>query len=295
MLQGRFRPSHPDDLQVLVHDGGPPLTRNEPEVVWVTVTGMDGDVFRGRVLNQPENLRSVRRGDEIRFVVPDADAPAALRKLADARLGLPGPAPRGWILPVLVTDKYLRERGEWVIHPCPGCGLSELLDAPSDLIRVIFPDASPDAPVRRFNATCPNCGGVQRVESRAEAGAAPAGVAEDRDDPVLETARRWVESMTAIGTLLAAITDDAAADAALPELEEAIARHEDVSRQVESYETSGEDSAGPTPESRRDYLAAHSDMAVSEAAARANAAFAQARAPNRATDIEAALKRIGLA
>jgi hypothetical protein len=43
MLKGRFRSDYPDDLQVIVHDGGPQISRNEPEIVWVTVTGMDGD------------------------------------------------------------------------------------------------------------------------------------------------------------------------------------------------------------------------------------------------------------
>src|SRR5437763_5461461 len=69
-LKARFLPDYPDDLQVVVHDGGPQITRNEPEVVWVTVTGMDGDLFWGRVRNQPHNLQTVRRGDEIKFVMP---------------------------------------------------------------------------------------------------------------------------------------------------------------------------------------------------------------------------------
>ena len=59
-LKGRFLQDYPDDLQVLIHDGGPRISRNPAEAVWVTVTGMAGEVFRGRVLNQPHNLRSVR-------------------------------------------------------------------------------------------------------------------------------------------------------------------------------------------------------------------------------------------
>jgi hypothetical protein len=51
-LKGRFLPEHPDDLQVIVHDGGPRVTDKRPEAVWVTITGCDGDVFTGRVLNQ---------------------------------------------------------------------------------------------------------------------------------------------------------------------------------------------------------------------------------------------------
>jgi hypothetical protein len=143
-LKGRFLPDHPDDLQVLVHDGGPRVTRNPAEAVWVTVIGIDGDVFRGRVLNQPHNLRNVRQGSEIKFVVAD-----------------------GAEHPVMVTDKYLRERAAWLIHPCSKCGLSELFDAPSDLIRIIFPNTPPDAQMSMFTSFCPLCGGVQGVESQA--------------------------------------------------------------------------------------------------------------------------------
>jgi hypothetical protein len=142
-LKGRFLPDYPDDLQVLVHDGGPRITRNPAEAVWVRVTGMDGDVFRGRLLNQPHNLQSVRQGSEITFVVAE-----------------------GAKLPVMVTDKYLTQRREWIIHPCRRCGFSELFDAPSDLIRVVFPHTPPDAQMSMFTALCPLCGGVQGVQSR---------------------------------------------------------------------------------------------------------------------------------
>src|SRR5437879_4349498 len=98
-LKGRFHPEHPDDLQVIVHDGGPRITDRRPEAVWVTVTGCDGDIFTGRVLNQPTELRTIQQHDEIRFI-----------------------APTGSEYPVLVTDKYLRERPAWTIHGCYKCG-----------------------------------------------------------------------------------------------------------------------------------------------------------------------------
>jgi hypothetical protein len=142
-LQRRFLPDHPDDLQVLVHDGGPRISRNPAEAVWVTVTGVSGEVFRGRVLNQPHHLQSVRQGSEIKFVVAD-----------------------GAEFPVMVTEKYLRERGTWVIHPCRKCGLSELFDAPSDLMRAAFPDLPAGAQMSMFTSFCPLCGGVQGVESK---------------------------------------------------------------------------------------------------------------------------------
>ena len=163
-LRDRFLPDFPDDLQVLVHDGGPRVTQHRAEAVWVSATGIDGDVFRGRVLNQPNNLDRVQQGDEIQFVAADG---------ADH--------------PVLVTDKYLGERAAWRIHPCRTCGFSELFDAPSDLIRVVFPNQPAGATMSMFTAFCPLCGGVQGVESRSNPAA---------DSPVpaparVDTQRPW--------------------------------------------------------------------------------------------------------
>jgi hypothetical protein len=163
-LKGRFLPEHPDDLQVFVHDGGPRLSRLPTEAVWVSVRGADGDVFRGRVLNQPHNLTSVRQGSQIKFVVAD-----------------------GARFPVMVTDKYLRERGAWNIHPCRKCGFSELFDAPSDLIRVVFPNTPADAQMSMFTAFCPLCGGVQGVEARDNT--APGGA--ETDSAPLRAKRPW--------------------------------------------------------------------------------------------------------
>jgi hypothetical protein len=74
--------------------------------------------------------------------------------------------PAGGEHPVLVTDKYLLERPRWVIHPCQTCGFSELFDAPSELIRVVFPDIPGGAEIDAFTSFCPLCGGVQTLESR---------------------------------------------------------------------------------------------------------------------------------
>lgn len=284
MLKGRFAPDHPDDLQVVVHDGGPQITRNEPEVVWVTVTGMEGDVFRGRVGNQPNNLQTVHRGDEIKFVVPEGDAPADLLELVAKRLGLHPAVLTGWLAPVRVTDKYLRERGAWIIHPCPQCGLSELFDAPSDLMRVVFPQPRPAAAISMFTASCPHCGGVQSVESRSAGG--------NLGGTYLGIAKLRAENMTAIGRLLAAIQDDASADVALPKLEKAIARHNDLSKKIESYKLSVEDHRKLAQEHYKEYLATTSDMTVSTAAAQSNAILAQSKALGKARDIEAAMKKI---
>jgi hypothetical protein len=142
-LKGRFLPDYPDDLQVLVHDGGPRISPNAPEAVWVSVTGMEGDVFQGRVLNQPHHLQSVKRWDTVKFLVAD-----------------------GAEFPIMVTDKYLLERGQWEIQPCGKCGLSELFDAPSDLSRVVFPNMPADALSTMFTAFCPLCRGMQLVKTR---------------------------------------------------------------------------------------------------------------------------------
>lgn len=143
-LSGQFHPDRPDDLQVIVHDGGPRFAHGPPEAVWITVNGMDGDVFLGRVLNQPRGLRTIRQGSEIKFVMPD-----------------------GSKQPVMVTDRYLLERSEWTIHPCNKCGMSELFDAPSDLMRKVFPNLPPHSQMSMFTAICPICGGVQGVESNS--------------------------------------------------------------------------------------------------------------------------------
>jgi hypothetical protein len=107
---------------------------------------MDGEVFQGRVLNQPHHLQSVRQWSEIKFV-----------------------AAVGAEFPVMVTDKYLKEREEWIVHPCNKCGFSELFDAPLDFVRVVFPRMSSDAQMNMFTAFCPLCGGVQGVKSQGGA------------------------------------------------------------------------------------------------------------------------------
>jgi hypothetical protein len=141
-LAGRFHPDHPDDVQVIVHDGGPRLTDRRPEAVWVRVLAQDADVFTGEVLNRPQQLRTVNQGDHVRFIVPASGQH-----------------------PLMVRPNYLRERANWKIHPCNQCGLSELLDAPTDLIPRIFPNMPPDAAPVMFTSFCGLCGGVQGVEA----------------------------------------------------------------------------------------------------------------------------------
>ena len=38
-LIGRFNLEHPDDVPVLVHDGGPRVTDRRAELIWIRITG----------------------------------------------------------------------------------------------------------------------------------------------------------------------------------------------------------------------------------------------------------------
>jgi hypothetical protein len=171
-LEGRFHPESRDDLQVVVHDGGPRLTEHRPELVWVRVTGGEGDIFTGKVLNQPHHLRTVSQGDEIRFL-----------------------APAGGEHLLMVTRKYLAERPNWTIVPCNRCGLSELFDAPSDLLRVVFPNTPAGAEMMTFSAFCGACGGVLLVKSKKypENEAASGGPAEPPPAGRPQQGKRWWE------------------------------------------------------------------------------------------------------
>ncbi len=142
-LKGKFHPEYPDDVQVIVHDGGPRLTRRSPELVWVRITASAGSVLTGTVLNQPRQLTSIQKGSVIRFLVPD-----------------------GGQHPLMVTEKYLQERPAWTVHPCQECGLTELFDAPSDLMRVVFPNMPAESIMEMFTAICGACGGVQVIQYR---------------------------------------------------------------------------------------------------------------------------------
>ena len=148
-LQGHLSPERPDDLKVVVHDGGPRVDGGLPEAVWVNVTGCEGDVFTGRVLNEPQKLRSVQQGQQVRFVMTRG---------------------RGREIPLLVRDKYLRERSDWIIDECQQCGFPELFDAPSDLMRINLEGRlPPDALAKTFTTPCPLCGGSRSVGHKAEA------------------------------------------------------------------------------------------------------------------------------
>jgi hypothetical protein len=140
LLKNRLHPDYPDDIQVIVHDGGPRITNHPPELVWVRITKYRDGVFVGTVLNAPHNLTTVKEGDSILFLVTN-DCQYAFR----------------------VTPRYLTERKKWRIIACDKCGFSELFDPPSQLIAKIFPHLPPDATSEAFTSFCPLCGGIQIV------------------------------------------------------------------------------------------------------------------------------------
>jgi hypothetical protein len=142
-LKGHFHRACPDDTQVMIHDGGPRFSSAKPEVVWVTVTSMDGDLFTGKVVSKPAGIRSVGENSTISFLAVD-----------------------GSPVPVLVTDKYLKERQDWDIKPCDKCGLTEMFDAPSDLFKLLFPEKFSDLTTSIFTPGCPLCKGIQEVKSK---------------------------------------------------------------------------------------------------------------------------------
>lgn len=144
-LMDRFHPDYPDDLQVVVHDGGPRLSDTPQELMWVRVVAKQGDVYRGELLNEPHGLKTAKVGDEILFLPANEGKP-----------------------PFRVTEKYLQERKDWHILPCNKCGMPELFDAPSDLIAKIFPDLADRSDVEemKFTSFCPICGGVQMISDK---------------------------------------------------------------------------------------------------------------------------------
>jgi hypothetical protein len=253
---------------------------------------MDGDVFHGRVQSLPRGLDTVHQNDEIQFVMPEGPAPTELMALGAERLGLSSKSLTGWLAPLLVTQKYLHERPAWVIHPCDQCGLSELFDAPSDLIRVLFPRHAADSAVSHFTAPCPNCSGEQRVHLP---GAEDAEIVSSRTgNAYLQAVRSQIENIQEIAAVLGSITDDSSADLALAELDKMIARQNDLDKDADAYELSMEDHEKLAREHYHEYLKAHSDLSVNQVTVLSNAACASSRAPGKAKAIEAVLKKIGL-
>ncbi len=145
-LKMRFHSTEfPDDIQVVIHDGGRRMTEIAPECVWVRISDYEDGIFVGTILNQPYQLQSVKQGNRILFVEPPSDS----------------------TFPLMVTEKYLAEKPAWIINPCEKCGSQEILDAPSDLIKVLFPATPEDSTIDAFTTFCVFDGGVQSVKRKA--------------------------------------------------------------------------------------------------------------------------------
>ena len=155
-LKNRFHPTYPDDVQVLIHNGGPRMSDRTPELVWVRVLRQMPDHFEGVILNQPENLENLKQGDLIWFITSES-------------------SPH----PLYVTQKYLDQRKQWTITPCDKCGFSELFDAPMELIDKVFPERPHNCTPEGFTTFCAYCGGVQIVFKS------------DLDDMEVEPDRKW--------------------------------------------------------------------------------------------------------
>jgi hypothetical protein len=139
-LVGRFDAACPDDLQVIVHDGHPAISRRQPELAWVRLTSGDGSLFSGILLNRPLEVRGVAVGDEIRVIVPD-----------------------GGDCPLMVTSDYLVLRSAWrLLAPCTGCGLTEMLSPAQVLAEALFPSRWQCGSFN-FTARCGWCGGSMVV------------------------------------------------------------------------------------------------------------------------------------
>ncbi len=161
-LAGAFHPQHPDDLQVLVHEGEPRRSGRAPEACWVRVDAVHGSlriastpagvtppidpalvtwrdkpVYAGVLLNQPHGLVRIKQGARLLF------------------LQTPGLPAAG----IQVDARYLEERPGWAYVPCTGCGADQSLDPPSIMAQTRFPDAPAGALPIAFTAFCP-CGGT---------------------------------------------------------------------------------------------------------------------------------------
>jgi hypothetical protein len=182
LLQGCFHPNYPDDLQVIVHEGGPRLAATPPELMWVRIEGVhptephdepasehDGapprTVYRGTLLNTPHRLPTLTKGATILLM-----------------------AVKGSPHPIRTTERYLGERPEYEVIACEKCGLNELFDPPSALVAKVFPDLPEGTVLERFTSFCPLCRGAQQVVAKN----ARSSVPEPESDPArTQPPRRW--------------------------------------------------------------------------------------------------------
>jgi hypothetical protein len=151
-LAGRFHPEYPDDLQFMAHDGEPRRTGRQGELCWARMIGVERApkrtfsepipaaewVYLATLLNAPTQLSTIRQGDTIRLL-----------------------SGTGVEHPLLVTQQYLAERPLWTIRACDRCGLREVLDPPSVMVKLRFPSLPEGHLLHSFTSFCVLCGGGQ--------------------------------------------------------------------------------------------------------------------------------------
>ena len=156
-LKERFYSEYPDDLLVLVHEGSFRFTNTKPEAMWSRIIArMEWDLrggetiyaYKAILLNQPQNLKTLKVGQEILLV-----------------------AHKAYQYPIRVTYDYLAERHQYDITPCNQCGLPELFDPIPKLIEHTFPDmnkqmGNKEFAVPVFSSFCPVCRGVMIVSGK---------------------------------------------------------------------------------------------------------------------------------
>jgi len=134
---------YPDDIQVLVHEGGRRKTKVQPELMYVRTTGRSGEYFKGTIINEPALLRTLKKGSVIIYKIDT-----------------------GTKYPIRVFETFIREKKDWEITPCEKCGFTELFDPPSEIIMIKFPDLKPGESIEAMALLCDLCGGLQTITNK---------------------------------------------------------------------------------------------------------------------------------
>jgi len=126
-----------NDVQVIIHEGSYKNSKKYPELLWVRLLATYENYFIGELLDMPQYLNTIQKGDELLFSThPNAQ------------------------YPFLVSETYMLEREQWHISPCNACGFNELFDMPADLMAQQTKNSS-------FTTHCAFCGGLQSVQHLA--------------------------------------------------------------------------------------------------------------------------------
>ena len=141
LLKDKFHQQYPDDIEAIVHEGFRAST-NEPEVVWIRITDMNGQLITAELLNQPTYLHSFKAGTTYSFLL------SASGKI------------------IFVTPQYLKEISDWTFHACEKCANDVLFDTPSKIQQIAFPNLPEGAVLQTFTTFCPLCGSAVALESK---------------------------------------------------------------------------------------------------------------------------------